>query len=248
MIWVLSGTESGRGLVWALRDAGVPVLVTTGTEYGKDLYKDCPGLTFIPGKLTEDAMAALVKEYSVKLIIDATHSYSVDVTSNAMDVSRKTGTRYIRYEQKAAEFEGALMFGTCEEASSYLAGKEGKVLLVTGTDMIGSFSRIPGERLMVRIVPFLNSVEEALGAGIRPGNIVAMSFRMSREFNSLLYRELEIKFLVTKEPGDTSGMREMIEPALESGLEVLVIRRPEIDYPELVHEAEDVLGIAGQIP
>ncbi len=248
MIWVLSGTESGRELVGSLLGAGVDLLVTTGTGYRKDLYSDRPGLVYIPGKIEPEGMAALVKKYSIKLIIDATHSYSVEVTSNAMDVSRKTGTRYIRYEKKEAELEGALKFGTYEEASSYLEGKEGKVLLATGTDKIRSFSRISGERLLVRIVPFLNSVEEALDSGIRPGNIVALSFRMSREFNRILYRDLGIKFMVTKEPGDTSGMREMMESAIESGVEVLVIRRPEIDYPELVHEIEGVLGVIGQIP
>jgi precorrin-6A/cobalt-precorrin-6A reductase len=243
MIWVLSGTESGRELVSALLQAGTPVLVSTGTEYRKDLYSNHPGLTYIPGKLKKEDMAALVKEYSVELIIDATHSYSVDVTSNAIDTSRVTGTRYIRYEKKPVELHGTLEFREYSEASSYLEEKKGNIMLLTGTHTIKSFSRIPPERLFVRIVPFLNSVEEAISSGIRPGHIVAMSFRMSREFNAILYRDLEIEFLVTKEPGDTAGMREIIESAIEGGVEILVVRRPKIDYPELVDEIDGVLEI-----
>jgi precorrin-6A/cobalt-precorrin-6A reductase len=241
MIWVLSGTESGRELVSALLEAEMPVLVTTGTEYRKDLYGNLPGLIFVPGKLEKKEMTGLVREHSVKLIIDATHPYSIEVTKNVIEVSKETDTRYIRYEKKPVELDGILTFSEYSGASSYLEEKKGNVMLLTGTNKIKSFSRVSRERLYPRIVPFLNSVEEALGSGIRPGNIVAMSFRMSREFNTLLYRELKIEFLVTKEPGDTSGVLEMIESAVDTGVEVLVIKRPEIDYPELVFEIEGVL-------
>lgn len=245
MIWVLSGTESGRELVSALLEAGTDILVTTGTGYRQDLYIRHPKLRYIPGKFEREDMPGLVKEHMVTLIIDATHPYSVDVTLNAMNASQETSARYIRYEKKPVQINGALKLKEYSEASSHLEKKKGNIMLLIGTDRINSFSRIPRERLFARIVPFLNSVEEALGSGIRPGNIVAMSFKMSREFNSLLYRELDIQFLVTKEPGDTGGIMEMIEAAVESGVEVLVVRRPEIHYPEVVHEINDILRMIG---
>ncbi len=68
-----------------------------------------------------------------------------------------------------------------------------------------------------------------------------MQLNYSQKFNAALLQELKIKYLVTKESGAAGGYPEKVKAARSVGVEVLVLERPQIDYPELVYSIKDVL-------
>jgi precorrin-6A/cobalt-precorrin-6A reductase len=92
----------------------------------------------------------------------------------------------------------------------------------------------------VRILPLPDHVRRCVEAGVRPGNIVAMQGPFSKEFNAALLRELKIDTLVTKDSGEIGGALEKVEAAIENNVKVIVIQRPQMEYPLLCKTFEEV--------
>ena len=196
MIWVIAGTKSGWELTSGLLKMDYPVLATTATDYGARLLEKHENLTVSTGRKGKEELKALAARHSVRLIIDASHPYSVEVSENAMAIAREAGIPYLRYERENIDTYDCRKFRDYADAARYLAGTEGNILLTIGTNNMKYFTGIDNKRLYARIAPFMGSLEACESLGFQPGQILAMSFRFSRGFNSALYRELEIKFLV----------------------------------------------------
>ncbi len=67
--------------------------------------------------------------------------------------------------------------------------------------------------------------------GLSPRNILAIQGPFSKEMNKVMIKDYNIQFLVTKASGRAGGFKEKIDAALESDIKVLVLRRPDIIYP-----------------
>ena len=93
------------------------------------------------------------------------------------------------------------------------------------------------ERLYVRVLPVLASLEKTAALGIPARHVIAMQGPFSKELNVALIREFGIQTLVTKASGAVGGFWEKIEAAQECGCEAVVIRRP-VEEPGL--SAEEV--------
>ena len=70
------------------------------------------------------------------------------------------------------------------------------------------------------------SIASADSLGIPLDHIIAMKGPFSKELNSALIRQFDIKMLVTKASGKSGGFWEKVEAARECGVELIVIRRP----------------------
>ena len=90
MILVLSGTEEGKEIVRRLHEAGVSLLTTVATEYGKKMFEQA-GLEAVclQGRLDANGFSRLIKERGVDTVVDATHPYAIEVSQNAMDACKK---------------------------------------------------------------------------------------------------------------------------------------------------------------
>ena len=67
-----------------------------------------------------------------------------------------------------------------------------------------------------------------------------MKGRMSKETNKALMLEYGIKHLVSKDSGEAGGLVEKVDAALELGIKVHILNRPEISYPKVFDKIEDV--------
>ena len=66
---------------------------------------------------------------------------------------------------------------------------------------------------------------EALGIPRR--NVIAMQGPFSRELNEALIRQYQIAYLATKDGGTAGGFPEKAQAARNTGVKLIVIRRPE---------------------
>ena len=55
------------------------------------------------------------------------------------------------------------------------------------------------------------------------------------------------QLVLTKESGDIGGFKEKIEAALELEIPVIVLARPQINYPVMVHSSEEVVEYIREI-
>jgi precorrin-6A/cobalt-precorrin-6A reductase len=240
MIWVIAGTENGKNLVECLLEDGYQIIATTATDYGKKLLKENTKLTILSKPLSYEDMIALVKKYNINFILDASHPFAEEVSKNAVLIAKNFAIPYIRYERKELNYSSVNNFDSYESAVNYLKNTKGKILLTIGVKNLELFSIINKKRIFVKILSHSQSVLECEKLGYLPDHIIAMKGTYSKDFNKALFKELSIDYLVTKESGIEGGTKDKIDAANELGVEVVLIKRPQISYPEVLYELEDI--------
>ena len=77
--------------------------------------------------------------------------------------------------------------------------------------------------------------------GILPKNIIAMQGPFSLNMNKAMIEQLNIKYLVTKKGGDTGGEKEKIDACNEKGIEVILLDKPKIQYPNCYNNIDELI-------
>ena len=97
MIWIIGGTKDSRKIFEKLmEETDRNILVSTATEYGGKLLEEYirknedgkRKLKVISERLNEEQMKKLIQKESIKLIVDASHPYAVNVSSSAIKSDR----------------------------------------------------------------------------------------------------------------------------------------------------------------
>lgn len=224
-ILIFSGTTEGRRLSHLLAERGAEVTVCVATEYGCEEQGEAPGVTVLTGHRTVEEMTALLGGRD--LCIDATHPYAVEVTKNIHLACAAAGVPCRRLLRERSGDTDALAVDGAEEAARLLAGREGNILLTTGAKELPAFAGIAPDRLYPRVLPTKDSISACEAAGIPHRNILAMQGPFSTDLNEALIRQFHIAFLVTKDGGAAGGFPEKVQAAKNTGIELVLIRRPE---------------------
>jgi precorrin-6A/cobalt-precorrin-6A reductase len=232
MIWVVGGTSNATEICERLVAAGLSVVVSVTTDFGRQL-SEFSDIEVVQGKLSLEGMEQLIQNYRVRVVVDASHPFAAEVSSNAMLTAEKTGVPYLRFERANIRFEDATYVDSYEEAVAYLADKQGNILLTTGSKFVAKFIPLRLERLFARVLSTSDSVALCEQAGLNPVNVIAMCGVGSVALNLALLKEFEIRFLITKESGAEGGLPEKLEAANQAGAELIIIQRPAINYPEM---------------
>jgi precorrin-6A/cobalt-precorrin-6A reductase len=232
MIWVVGGTSNATEICERLVVAGLSVVVSVTTDFGRQL-SEFSGIEVVQGKLTREEMEHLIQTRGVRLVVDASHPFAAEVSSNAMQVAQATAVPYLRFERANTRFENATYVDSYEEAVAYLTPKPGNILLTTGSKFVAKFIPLGVERLFARVLSTSDSVALCEQAGLNLVNVIAMCGVGSVALNLALLNEFDIRFLVTKESGVEGGLQEKIEAANLVNAELIIIQRPAINYPEV---------------
>ena len=182
----------------------------------------------------------------IKKIIDLSHPYAIEVSQNALNVSKETGIEYFRFEREQISFlpQKHTEFDNIEELIRYIEGVEGNILVTLGSNNIPHFSQMKNlDNCYFRILPKWDMVKRCEDIGILPKNIIAMQGPFSKNMNKAMIEQYNIKYLVTKQAGDTGGEREKIEAADEMRVEVVFLTRPRIDYPNCYSDIDELVEV-----
>lgn len=228
-VLLFAGTTEGRQVAEFLRRCGIPAVVCTATEYGKDKIRESETLTVRSERLTAEEMALLIRTEQVGLVVDATHPYAVLVSENIRSACRKEKTEYLRLlrPRAAAETDCAVV-GSVREAVEYLKHTKGRILVTTGSKELAAFTELDGyrERVFARVLPLPSVVEHCASLGFDAGHLIAMQGPFSAEMNAAMLRQMGARILVTKESGKNGGFEEKAAAVKETGALLLVIGRP----------------------
>lgn len=124
--------------------------------------------------------------------------------------------------------DGNIVVGSTEEASAWLAGTEGNVLLTTGSKELRVFTSVPDyqERLFARVLSLPSVVASCAELGFQGRNLICMQGPFSEEMNIALIHQTKAKYLVTKDTGREGGFPEKESAAKACGCRMIIIRRP----------------------
>lgn len=102
------------------------------------------------------------------------------------------------------------------------------ILFTTGSKNIPEYINIINykQRVYLRLLPDPNMIKKAIDAGLLPAHLIGMQGPFSTEMNIALIRQFDIGVLVTKESGNSGGYNEKLMAGKQTGISVVVIKRP----------------------
>lgn len=248
MILVMSGTADGREIVRELHQRGAKVLTTVATPYGEGLFKAMGlGHLCVKGRLDGGALIRFIDENQVDTIIDATHPYAVNASRNAMRACKEKGVRYIRFQRETTPLPESPLIHRVRDVDEAVDAADrlgSRILLTTGFNSVRDFVRLQDDgrhELIVRILPVPEHIKRCIETGIKPWHILALQGPFSKEFNIANFREYRIDVVVTKDGGQEAKTLEKVEACLETGIPIVIIQRPRLDYPCVCSSVSKVL-------
>ena len=244
-LWVFSGTSDGNALAKELAAQGYPVVVSTATGYGSELAaQNCPGVTVWAGQQGVEARKQALQQHRARGLIDATHPYACLMSEQLMGLSQSLGLPYLRYERASSYTPDTGLLCSSTEQAAELAITLGKrVFLSTGSKDLAIFLKAPGADAVewfVRVTPEPEFIQRAIDLDVPRSHICAMQGPFSQAFNEALWRDWSIDCIVTKDSGDAGGYQAKVAATQALAIPLLVIKRPQLDYP-LVTTSFDVV-------
>ena len=231
---IFAGTSEGRKLAEFLQEHQICAEVCVATEYGEKLLAATDYIQVHTGRMTEPEMENYIQERSgapFQAVIDATHPHAAEVTKNIRTACENTGMRYVRLlrgQIDLSAFSDLVSFPDCESAAEWLEMQNGRIFLTTGMKELPMVAeRISDrERLYARVLPQPEIFPLAEELGLSKKQLICMQGPFSKELNVAMLREVQAKFLLTKESGNAGGFAQKAEAAKEAGSVCVVIRRP----------------------
>ena len=240
MIYVFSGTSDGKKVIDKIVNENV-ISCFNATIYGSDLYEFHNNLKVYTEKLDYSEIESLVKNEKPEMIIDCTHPYAENISKILIDISNNEDVLYLRYERPNDELDIQL-YDSYSEIVNRLNKSHGNILLTTGSNNLDKFTElIENKRIFARVLPTEGVIEKCYNLGLKCKNIIAIQGPFSRSMNMAMYEDYNIKYIVTKSSGKAGGYKEKVETALKLGIEVLVLKRPDIKYPNKYNNINELI-------
>ncbi len=252
-IWLIGGTSESARLAEAIaREAQLPCTISVTTEAAQKLYLKTPLLRVWVGKLDAERVGKFLQEQQIAGILDASHPHAAEISKLAIAAAAHYQIPYLRYERPPAIPHSPLSSeGTpsspnpgknpetliqLDSFETLVTGDfltKQRVLLTVGYRFLTLF-RPWQERatLFARILPSMTALEAALNAGFTSDRLIAIRPPISLELERALWQQWQISMVVTKASGEAGGEDVKRVLAAELGVSLVVIERPQVEYPQ----------------
>jgi precorrin-6A/cobalt-precorrin-6A reductase len=249
-IWLIGGTRDSATIAKMLTAQGIPVLVTVTTAPAQNLYKPDSCLTVIVAKIPVGKIDEFIIQNQISGIIDASHPYAVNISSAVIEVVRKYGYPYLRYERPPIQSHQPNVVYVSSISSliaqNYLAQK--RVLLTIGCNHLHRLQHYQSQAVLyTRILPYPESITKALQAGFTSDRIIAIRPPLNYKLEKALWQLWQIDTVVSKASGEEGGENLKRQLAQDLEIELIIIQRPQLDYPQLTDNVASVLTFCSQI-
>ena len=264
-VLIYAGTTEGRELAQELARERIYCDISVATEYGRQIMdeKISPYICILQGRMTAEQMRLKCENEQYLAVVDATHPFATEVSVNIRESLKGLDIPYFRLgREKIPGEEGERQAGERQaeeqqaEEQNYMARKyfqntaacvdalkktEGKIFLTTGSKELSAFCREETirKRLVVRVLPGMESLQECVRNGLEGRQIIAMQGPFSKEMNLAMIRQYQASVLVTKESGKTGGEDTKLAAAGEAQIPSYIILRP--DEKTSVMDMDEVL-------
>ena len=222
---IFGGTAEGRIICEVCAEQAIAVLYCVATGEGAYAVESLPQVQVQAGRLECAEITALLQQYRPALVIDATHPYAQQASHNIGQACRDTGVSLLRVRRESYREEGCISFYHPDALLAWLAQQPGQIFATTGSSSAELFSRLPDyrQRVWLRILPSLESLNTCLNLGYRPARIICMQGPFSEELNRAMFKHAQAGILVTKNSGALGGFPEKIRAAHSLGMLTAVL-------------------------
>ena len=235
LLWLFSGTSDGNQIAKDLIAKNCPLKVFVATSYGRNVAAQTLPLELIQtGRLTVDDIFEIGRIDNPDKVIDTTHPYAMEISKNLMEFCRIREIPYIRYErpEESIEENNVYYVENIKQAAEKAKTIGRQILLTLGSKNIDPFLCEEFlERIFIRMLPYPQLIQDLLSKGVSPDRIIAIQGPFSISLNKALMVDRSIDCLITKSSGKEGGIKDKVTAAQELDISVIVIKRPEMDYP-----------------
>lgn len=228
-ILLFGGTTEGRKLAQLFSEAHISCTVCVATEYGESVLPVLDGIYIRRGRMNQEEMRQLMEGGKFEMVVDATHPYAVLVSENIRKAAAQAKLPYRRILRENQEAAGRYVHYVSDkdECIRQLKQTQGNILLTTGSKELADFTadETLRERLFVRVLPSLESIQLCLEQGLQGRQMIAMQGPFSLEMNEALLEQFHISYLVTKASGKAGGFLEKIQAAEHKNVTSFIIGR-----------------------
>ena len=250
-VFIFSGTTEGRSLATWLASKGMMVHVRVATDYGADVMEPDDNIDVQVGSCGgAEGIARVISENMYEIVVDATHPYATTVSKHIREGCQQAGAEYIRLRREDSDVseDDIVTVDTVSDAVDYLKDREGVILAATGSKELDRYTAIPGyrERVVARVLSTMDSVKRAVELGFEGRNLICAQGPFPEDVNYATLRQIDARYLVTKDSGTVGGYEEKVRAARRAGVTVVLVRKPDDSghpYDEVVSMLEQRLGI-----
>ncbi len=223
---VFAGTNEGRKICEFLAANKIAVTACVATEYGSLVMPASEYIKVLEGRLSIAEMQQVIQAFDI--VIDATHPYAKLVSENIKLAIENLKKEYIRIIRPEINYENVIKVADINEACEYLNKTEGNVLITTGSKELEPYKSVSRyqERLFFRFLPTIEALNECKRLEIKPSNIICMQGPFGVDINKAMLKQIDGRYLVTKEAGQSGGFLEKLEAAKQQDVKVILIGRP----------------------
>ena len=237
-ILVLGGTTEASRLARALADR--PDIEATLSLAGRTIDPAAqPIPTRVGGFGGAAGLAAWLREHRIDALVDATHPFAAQISRNAAEAARETGTPIVAFVRPPWSREPGddwIEVADLDEAARALGEAPRRVLLTTGRLGLDHFTASPQHHYLIRTIdhpgdlPGLPDHQLLLDRG--PFDLAAERDLMTRE---------RIDIVVTKNSGGAATYPKIVA-ARELGLPVVIVQPPLRPDVAQVHDVASVFA------
>lgn len=248
MDWIIGGTKDSRDFIENIinQSNNKDFIITVATDYGKKLLENYK-IDVLVKPMTSEEMTNFIIENKIERIFDMSHPYAKDVSKNAILAAQENKIKYFRFERKNLNenlLNNNLYFENISDIINFISNISENILVTLGSNQIENFKELNNlNNIYFRILPTKIAIEKLENCGILAKNIIAIQGPFSKEFNSAILKNYNIKYLITKESGTTGGELEKLQSAQENNVTTLILKRPSISYPWITENISDIINI-----
>lgn len=226
-VLIFGNTPECRSTARMLRQRGRQVVISVTSEYARSLLP--PGTMCHVGKLDEAGMRQYIREVAPNRIVDASHPYAIAAQENIRRAAEELNIpcERVHFENIEDAWRDSVEWVDTHEAIiAAIVREKGNMLLGIGRDPLLPIPlKTDMARLFPRITPTPEAVAACLELGYLKGNIIAMDGPFSRELTMALFDQKNITGVVVRDATDKGYLHEMVVPALERGIHVVMYGR-----------------------
>lgn len=236
MILIFGGTTEGRLAASVLDKAGATFCYSTRDGLQQLVLANG---TAVSGGLDREGIVEFCRARGIRLIVDAAHPFAESLHANISEASRELGVPVLRYERRYPPRDPRCVW--CARFGDAIGRmrRDGvsRLLALTGVQTIGKLSPFWRETpTWFRILDRRESRILAEEKGFPVSRLVY--YKDDGDIRKCL-EEIAPDAVLTKESGESGGFVRKVSEALEAGVKVYVVERPEM--------SEDFIKVEGPV-
>lgn len=229
-ILILGGISESIRLASILSQKGFPVLVSRATDVPLN-EPSLPGVVFRQGRLDEAGLKDLVSEEHISVIIDCTHPFAREISTNTFNAAQSLGLPFLVYDRPGLDPETSevLWAGDHPHAADLAIKEKKNIFLSIGSNNIRIYAdRAGGKRklLFARVLPGPEFLEGCLKAGLKQDQVIQARGPFSVRQNIRHLKSTHAGVLITKDSGKQGGVPSKLAAAAKLGIKTIMVKRP----------------------